>query len=186
MDWDGTSERHPEPLTEEQLAFMTEQTRRAANKGVARGLRRWAFGATITYVVVLAAVAWGLKDGQDSLREGLQGSCERVNVLRSQSNGSDLVSFKILSLSGQRESALAKTGPKSEAKTHRDSATGLWAQATHLRVTKITDCVHAVDDPAHYKTPVAGPIGDPKTGELYSGVKQVLKDSHAYLKRRGE
>lgn len=186
MDWDETSERRPEPLTEEQLAFMTEQTRRAASKGVARGLKRWSIGATIVYLVIFAAVFLGLKDGQDSLREGLQGSCERVNILRAQSNGSDLVSFKILSLSGQREDTLAKATTGAVAQTHRDSRDGLWAQAKNLRVTKITDCSRAVDDPANYKTPVAGPIGNPKTGELSPGVKRVIDTSIAYLKKRGE
>lgn len=186
MDWDETPERHVEPLTEEQLAFMTEQTRHAASKGVASGLKRWSIGAAVVYVVIVGAVWLALKDGQDSLRAGLQGSCERVNVLRAQSNGSDLVSFKILSISGQRESALAKTTTGVESKTHRISAFGLWDQATHLRVTKLTDCRHAVDDPAHYKTPVAGPIGDPHTGELSPGVKKVVDASNVYLKNRGE
>ncbi len=185
MAYNGPERRAVEPLTEDQLAWISDQTEHAAHSAVNRSLRKWAFGAGIAYVLILVALFLALKDGQNNLKDGLTGSCDRVNVLRAQSNGSDLVSFKILSLSGQREAALAKTDTEN-AKTHLDSAKGLWEQARNLNVTKLTDCDQAVKHPDKYVAPVAGPIGAPETGETWPGVQKLLDQSQDYLRSHGQ
>jgi hypothetical protein len=158
----------------ELIEWIEEGQRRAAN----RVLRKAAVGfAILLFGLLFAGNAW-----KNQLHDGLKGSCSRVNVLRAQSNGSDLVSFRILSISAQREAILAKKD-KANAATHSKSAKGLASEAQRLTVTRLTDCEEAVNDPDHYSTPVAGPIGDPKTGELSEGVKQTLIDSEKLLRK---
>lgn len=180
--FNGTEPGDVPPLTEDQLAFMTEQTRLAASAGIARALKRWAVGATIAYLVLLGGVFIALFGQQQRLQEGLDGSCDRVNVLRAQSNSSDLVSFRILSYSGQREARLARLTTGEEAEAHRSSAQALFLQAQKLTVTALTDCKEAVQHPQTFKTPIAGSIGDPTTGKLNGGIQEIVDDSQSYVR----
>lgn len=167
-----------EPMTQEQLELVGRETGHAAGKV----LKKYVAGALVAYIVLLGGLFGVVKASQDVLHEGLKGSCYRVNVLRAQSNASDVVSFKILSSSAIREAKLAKMGPASERKTHATSAHSLATEARTLTVTGITNCEQAVNDPEHYVTPVAGPIGEPTTGKLNVGVAKTIKDSHQFLK----
>jgi hypothetical protein len=166
----------------ELLGWIEDSTRRAANES----LRRFRNQALIAFVVLLGGLAFAGKAWIGELQDGLRGSCDRVNVLRAQSNLSDSVSFNILSSSGIREKALAKSSPtKGERKTHNDSAEALFREADKLTVTVLTNCERAVDEADKYKTPVAGPIGEPRTGEFTEGVQHVLDDSIDYLRTHG-
>jgi hypothetical protein len=106
------------------------------------------------------------------------GSCNRVNVLRAQSNLSDTVSWKILSDAGQRELSLAVTDVPETRKAHVKSAATLLEQASTLTATGMTDCAQAVEDPLGYKQPLARPIGDPRTGKVSPRAQAVLDSSH--------
>lgn len=171
--------QHVPPMTHDQLAWIEESQRR----GVKKALKKQARVAAVGFVLLFGGLFVAGKAWTDTLHDGLVGSCDRVNVLRAQSNGSDLVSFRILSLSGQREASLAEGSKDSESKTHSDSAKALFGQAKLLTVTQLTDCERAVDHPKSYDTPIAGPIGDPATGELNQGVKRALDASAALLKQ---
>lgn len=182
MAWDGTTEQRKDPLTEEQLALISAETEHAVHSG----LKRWSRRAAGAYVLLLVALVFIGRGYIERLHDGLAGSCHRVNVLRAQSNASDYVSFKILSLSGQREAALAKTSKSpAVAHVHNKSAQGLWDQARNLTVTQMTDCEQAIEHPDSYKTPVAGPIGSPESGTTYPSVQKVLDQSRQYLRVHG-
>jgi hypothetical protein len=147
-----------------------------------RELRKYVRGATIGFLVMLSSVGYALSTKPDygTLRSGLVSSCNRVNVLRAQSNLSDTVSFKILASATQRERALVKGDPEN-AKIHRRNAVELGAQLEQLAITKLTDCGPAVNDPNHYVYPIAVPIGDPDTGKLKPGVEKIVAQSRARL-----
>lgn len=165
-------------ITEEQLGWVEEATHRAVRKA----LKRYSLGASIAFLVLFAGLAIAGKTYVDRLHNGLVGSCNRVNVLRAQSNLSDTVSFNILSISGQREKALVKLD-KEAAAQHRKSSNALFKEARKLTITKVTNCEEAVDSPDHYVTPIAGPIGNPATGKLDPGVARVIRDSEDLLRR---
>lgn len=169
------------PLTEDQLDYLSEQTDRAARHAV----RRFALKAAIAYLVVLGGVFVALQAQSQTLEDASMGSCHRVNVLRAQSNASDLVSFNILSLSGQREKMLAEQAGAGERQTHLASADALFEQAKKLTVTELTDCAQAVAHPTEYVNPIAGPIGDPSTGELSPDVEKIANASEAFLNLNG-
>lgn len=149
--------------------------------------RRYVRGSMAAFVVMLASVGYVLSTKPDTgaLRAGLVSSCERVNILRAQSNISDSVSFEILSLSGKREAALGKPG-KPDAKLHKDSATLLFGQADKLTITGLTNCKLAVDSARTYKFPVASPIGVPETGDKMPMVDEIIEDSRRLLRLSGE
>lgn len=165
-------------MTQEQLEWIEEATHRAVRKA----LKRQAIGAAIGFLVLFGGAFGATRATLNTVHEGLVGSCNRVNVLRAQSNLSDTVSFNILSLSGRREHALVKLD-STAAKEHRQSAEGLFDQARSLTVTGITNCEEAVDHPAAYRPPIATPLGVPETGKLSPGVAKILADSKKLLVR---
>lgn len=184
-----------EHLNLDQLRLVEEIARREAAAVAAREatviaketadrrLRKYVRSATAGFLIVLAGAGYGLHTvDQDArtrdkaqvarqqalivrqqarLDAAVGGSCKRVNVLRAQSNLSDGVSFVVLTMGG--DGRFSK-------------------EAQQLRVTPLTDCRRAVRTPAFYRTPTAGPLGDPKTGKLRPKVARILRDSAAYLK----
>lgn len=131
-------------------------------------------------MILVGLVIW--THGQNSkLHDGLTGSCRRVNVLRAQSNVSDLAVWRALSGAAQREYTLAH-GPQS--KTHKKSAEITVKYAADVAITALTDCNKAVNDPEHYRFPIAGPIGDAKTGKEFPEVAQIERQSKALIKRQ--
>lgn len=48
----------PTPLTEEQLRFFTEQTRRVVDREVEGALKRYVSGAVVAYVILVAALGY--------------------------------------------------------------------------------------------------------------------------------
>lgn len=163
-------------MSEEQLEWISDSTERAAKRALRRYVRRSAAG----FVVVIVGLAFAGNAYLHELEHGLTRTCERVNLLRAQSNTSDAVSFQILSISAQREAKLAKTEPINR-KTHKQSADVLAQQALNLTVTGFTDCEQAVGAPDSYAQPIANPIGEPTTGKLNTGVSTILRRSHALL-----
>lgn len=164
--------KNPPSLTEEQLKLISYETTRAARKV----LHRYTRSALIGFFILLAGVGFALSQtaGLNDLEKRDVRLCERLNIVRAQSNVSDSVSFAILSNSGRREFALAKGDPDN-AKLHADSAEELFAQAQKLTVIDLTDCQKALDP--KYDYPLAGPIGNPRTGEYAPGVQAVLDKS---------
>lgn len=164
-------------LTEQQLEWISEQTRRAAGRAV----RKWARGAVVGFLILCvgSGVAISRTAGIDDLNARSHQVCERLNIVRAQSNVSDSVSFNILSQSARREDVLADLD--TNRGIHRESATTLAREAGRLTVTDLTDC-DAAQHP-DYDYPVAGPVGDPTTGELNVGVATIVAESEALLRR---
>ncbi len=144
--------------------------------------RTYIRGAVLAFVLLTVAIGYALTTKPDvgALRAGDIGACNGVNTLRAQSNISNFVSFRILSLSAQREFALGKKGD-SEAKLHAKSAKLLFSEAKKPAITALTDCKQAVDNPRKYHFPTAGPIGDPMTGKPTERSARILTDSQRLL-----
>jgi hypothetical protein len=145
------------------------------------------YGNLIGYaiiVIVMALALYAYTSGQDTkLRGGLIRSCERVNVLRAQSNISDLAMWRNFSAAVQRERRLSKPGMP-DADTHRRSANEISRNAQDITVTALTNCGLAIDNPARYETQLAGPIGDLSTGREFPEVRSIEEDSRDLIARR--
>lgn len=144
-------------------------------------LRKPVVGYMILAVGILLAVFFYTNTVNEKLREGLASSCQRVNILRAQSNLSDNVSWTILSASAAREKKLAATEPQNR-KTHKSSYHILSKQASNLTITPITDCDKAVNEPKSYVVPKAHSIGDKKTLKQRPEVAKILSESKALLR----
>jgi hypothetical protein len=165
---------------EDLVRWIEESTKRASE----RALKKYMVGSSLAFVLLLGGLAFAGNAWIEELQSGLHGACDRVNVLRAQSNLSDSVSFTILSSAAQRETRLVKGDPKN-ASTHQRSADVLAGEAKRLTVTRMTDCDRAVSDPDSYSTPSAGPIGDPLTGERNEEVEEILLESEAMIRNDG-
>src|SRR3954467_3667283 len=97
------SSKHPE-LSDEQIHFIADTTERATKKAVRSYTRRALIGFLI---LLLGGIGFGIAQIQ-AINGRTERSCERLNIVRAQSNVSDSVSFYILSGSAIREEALAK------------------------------------------------------------------------------
>jgi hypothetical protein len=148
-----------------------------------RTLRR--FAPLLAFLILSCATAYGINTiynaSVENLREGLRGSCQRVNILRAQSNVTDVVSFRILSISGKREFELAKRASGNVQSLREESANLLFGQAAVLTITDLTDCERAIRDPDNYYHPTANPIGNPNTGNLTPVSERILRDSQNLL-----
>lgn len=168
---------------EEFALWLDRSTRRAAN----HVLHKYTRGAVIGFLILICttAILFALANNQrtdlrrattkverdaatiDNLRQALNLACERVNVVRAQSNLSNSVSFDILSGAIRRpgvDPQIVKSYP---------------AEVTKLKVTKLTDCVRAVDTfpRSHYRYPRPVLIGNPVTGKIAPGVPAILRQS---------
>jgi hypothetical protein len=175
----------PQPLTEAQLHLLTETASNAARKSATGVLRRYVRAALIGYAVLFAGMGYAIHDNINAsdLRAGLISSCERVNILRAQSNTSDAVSFRILSISAQREHTLSQSDVAATRRTHSRSFKLLAEQAGQLTLTGLTDCSEAVDHAKNYNFPTAHPVGDPLSGKLSQTTKEIITASRQVLQR---
>lgn len=119
---------------------------------------------------------------RDVKREVAVNSCQRVNLLRAQSNVSNDVSWTVLSVSTQRELALAQKGSQQRS-IHKRSAMLLDRQAHRLDVTPLTDCAKAVAvDRSHpYFFPGAHEIGNPATGVKDTEAQRTVHASEHFI-----
>lgn len=142
----------------------------------------------LAYLILGFGVAVALHNTASApqLRGGLINSCERVNVLRAQSNLSNSVSFTVLSNAAIREIRLARTVPKTSKfyKIHIKSADGLVQASRRLFITDLTDCTLAIKDGVKYPFHASEPIGDARTGRLFKASDKILADSQTYLKQQ--
>lgn len=143
-------------------------------------------GYAILVVGILLAVYFYSHSVNDNLRDGLLSSCERVNILRAQSNLSDTVSWSVLSSAAEREQALIKKDPDA-APAHRKSADALSNQSNGLTVTGMTDCKAAVSRPRTYNIPQAIYIDDLYTPEakVSPEAQKVINASRKTLSEDG-
>lgn len=170
-----------QPLTEAQIKLISHHTERAARKA----LKGYVKGALVGFALLAGGMGVAIHQtaGIDTLDARSSNACERLNIVQAQSNVSNTVSFVILSNSGQREAALAAQSSIKKAgtaKIHSTSAAGLFAQADRLAVTDLTDCGLAAGK--FYAYPLAGPIGQPRTGDLTKGVKQIVWKSERIIR----
>lgn len=177
-------------LTKEQREEVLE----IANECASAKLRRYTVRALVGFALLIGGgvIATKITNNQRAaadhatqtrIDKAVQGSCRRVNVLRAQSNLSDAVSYSILVAAAEREQSLAADGMPD---VHRQSAHQFRVQATRLRVTPLTNCAKAVRRPAFYRTPSAGPIGDPHEIAINPKVERILDDSERLLAREGK
>lgn len=131
--------------------------------------RRYVRGALAAFCIMLSGVGYVLstKPDTEAQRTAFIEACNNENILHAQSNITALVSFKILSLSGQR---------------NKEARAILWPEARKLRITGLSDCVEATDNSKRYNYPVANPIGDPTTGEPSAQVQAIVVQSRRLLK----
>lgn len=196
---------NPSPLTQAQLDWVTEQTQRAAEKAATQAavdaahytVRRAARGYILLVIVLVLVSGLYTRHAANTEREGRRqavalttnaatGSCNRVNLLRAQSNLSDTVIFKILSESGRRERRLGQTDERATRPAHRKSAEVLTGEARKVTITDLTNCKKAVQDPLGYDPPQASPLGDASTGELSETVKRVVRRSERLLRANAD
>lgn len=159
MTHDGT-ERRTTPLTDEQLRLIGEETARASR----RVLRQYVRRATAAFLAVIVGLSFAGYAYLETLKDGLENSCARVQIVRAQSNVSDSVSWTVL------------TAQATAADSER-----FRGEADKLTITALTDCKAAVDNPGDYKFPVASPIGDTETGQMYGDSAQIISASEALL-----
>lgn len=134
-------------------------------------IRQHVRGPLVAFILLFVATLYIFAGDQTN-------ACNRLNIVRAQSNIGNSVSFNILSNSGRREQALAKSSRTPEmAKIHRESADGLLGQAQRLTVTALTDCGNALNP--RYNYPLAGPIGDPADGTLAPEAAKIIRESEA-------
>ncbi len=146
--------------------------------------KRYVRNSLIAFVLLVGAIGYALTTKPDvsTLEAGLVNACDRENILHAQTNTSDIVSFRLLSISGQTVLALAKSDPKN-AKQHRLGARLLFDSARQLKITALTDCAEAVKRPEAYKYPVARPIGGAETGHVYTSVQKIVRQSEVLLRQ---
>lgn len=156
-----------------------EQVEKIACESAADVLRRYSAAALVGFLVLVAGLAYAISQTADidDLDARTVSTCERINILRAQSNVSDAVSFTVISQDASRVLAVAASrGPEYE-RILRDSAASLRTQAKRLTVTPLTDCNDARSP--RFRYPLSGPIGDPQTGELFPGVKEIVRQSES-------
>ncbi len=136
-------------------------------------LRKYARSAVVGFVGLLAAVTFvlGTKPDVQAQRTAFISACENENILHAQSNITALVSFKILSLSGQQS---------------RRARAVLHPEAGKLRITGLTDCEEATDNPRSYVYPAANEIGDPATGVVNPDVQTIVAESRRLLRETND
>lgn len=144
--------------------------------------RRPIVGYIVLTIGILLAVFTYTDHVNDKLRDGLASSCERVNILRAQSNISDAVSWKTTISILQREQRLAHTDNPATRIAHEKSATSLSNQASLLTVTAITNCDKAVNSPANYNFPNATKISAKNPTDMNPNVPKILSDSKKLLR----
>lgn len=124
--------------------------------------------ALLAYLMILVggllAVTVYTTNQDAERRVGLIATCERVNVLRAQSNVTDIALWRVLASSYEREIALADA--KGDTSIHKRAAADLKRYAGQIVVTAMTDCARAIDHPESYRPPVSGPVGNVMTGQL--------------------
>jgi hypothetical protein len=139
--------------------------------------------AMVVLAVGVAVVLSRADDNTKRIETGLLTTCKRVNYLRAQSNTSDYVQFRTLTSAVKRELALAKLGK--DVDVHRLSAREFIKQAADLTVTPLTNCRRAVEHPRTYSLPVAGPIGNPRTGIIQLEVDRIIEQSRKLREDEG-
>ncbi len=146
-------------------------------------IRKPLVGYAVLVIGMLLAVYAYTGAVDDNLRAGLRSSCERVNVLRAQSNLSDYVQWQTVANGAARERSLIKTDTQKNREAHMNSAASLEEQAGNLTVTGLTDCDEAVDSADSYVIPTANPIGDSRNIEVYPQIERIIDESRGLLQR---
>jgi hypothetical protein len=170
-------------VTDEQLAWFEQAQNRAVRAAVRRATRR-ALAAFIGIVLAGGLGSYVTTNAAfDHSRQVQLTSCQRLNVVRAQSNLDGSVIFNILSSSTQRERALSGAARDHKIRVvHKRAADQLSGQAARATVVGLTNCERAVGDPKRYRPGRATPIGDPETGAVTPEVKQILETSERVVK----
>lgn len=141
----------PTPLTQEQLAFLTEQTQRAATKASRAALRRYVRGATVAFTVMALAIGGSFyAQGTDSSqgRTAIVQSGRAVAVDGCNRDFKATERFRNLLLRGQ---AAQKRARADGDITQRQYELGREFYKRELRRTPLPDCRDALriltDDP---------------------------------------
>lgn len=138
---------------------------------------RWNIIGYVILVIGLALALYTYTNTRTSeLRTASFRSCERLNVVRAQSNLSDIAVWTILSGAYQREVSLSKSDTESR-EVHKRSASILLMNANRMTIIQLTSCRDAVDHPERVETVLPQAIGNIETGRLYDTSKDIESDS---------
>jgi hypothetical protein len=143
----------------------------------------------LAYLVILVAALAGMvvyiRDANNVDRDRAIVQCERVNVLRAQSNVTDVAVWRNFAAATKRELTLAEKGE--DVKVHRQSADDFVKNANDITVTPLTDCRRAIDQPGEFGAPAAAfPVGDARTGEERPMIAAIEAESKERLRNPTE
>lgn len=128
----------------------------------------------LAYIVVVVGLMAGLfvysRDQNEKLTSAQLTICDRLNIVRAQSNISDLASWRVLS-------ATIQANP--------DRAIRFATQANDMTVIPLTNCKRAVSDPGHFPAALPQRIGDPETGELRPQTHEIEAMSRRITRPEG-
>ncbi len=146
--------------------------------------RRYVWGCVVAFVVILLSAGYVLSTKADinSLGYVAIANCDRVNILRAQSNLNDLVSFNILSAAAQGEVAEIKRDPRNAA-IHRATADRYTEEANTLTFAALTDCPRAIKSPNTAEGQITAQIGNAKTGEIRPDIRVIIRASQKLVAR---
>lgn len=153
----------------EQQGELIERQRRALRSAVI-GYIILSLGIAAALSVIEHRDAVRARDAERVALRAQVAACDRVNLLRSQANGTSEISFATLYLSAQRERALADGA---RGATHARSARALAYLAGRTKHTPLTDCQLAVYHADTYKRPVPRPF-DPRTDMLVKTIARQV------------
>lgn len=138
-------------------------------------------GAYLLIAVAMAVAVLQISDRSfDRIHAAATQECQRVNVLRAQSNLDSYVIFRVLTLSANRERELTQADIKT-AKDSVRSADLLNEQANEVTITHLTNCDLAVNHTSSYTFPIAQPLGNPKTGEISPASQEIINMSRSVV-----
>lgn len=86
-------------------------------------------------------------------------TCERVQILRDQTNGLSFIAYDAWAGAAMREKRLAEATKGREHAQHQKSYVGLQTLADKMVITGPTDCSRATSEPDRYEAPAPEFIG---------------------------
>lgn len=127
----------------------------------------------IAYIVVVVGLLAGMwvynADRNAKLEQAQLTICARLNIVRAQSNITDLATWRVLSLTVQRN-------PKAKR---------LVQYADDMTVIRLTDCQAAVKRPGKIPAALPQTIGDARTGKLLPTTQRIESASRSITRPGG-
>lgn len=117
------------------------------------GVHRRTIAFGIVVVCTMVAVAYVQHNAINREDRAQIRSCERVQVLRDQTNGLSFIAYDAWNNAAKREKSLIEATKGAERRNHQVSYRGLRALARSMVITGPTNCSKAIGKPDKYKAP---------------------------------